>query len=78
MQGSHKELVKVLQKTVPKKAVIAQPTLYQDWPTYTKAFCEQGGIIEAAPGCAQSQMASPSISFLIEPSGDIDLIGSYD
>ena len=37
-----------------------------------------GGIIEASPSCAQNQMASPSISFFIEPNGEIDVIGSFD
>jgi len=37
-----------------------------------------GGIIEASPSCPQNQMASPSISFFIEPNGEIDVIGSFD
>ncbi len=63
---------------MPKKIQIAVPSLYKDWETYSKAFTHEGGIIEAAPACPQTQMASPSIAFIIEPSGDIDLVGSFD
>lgn len=37
-----------------------------------------GGVIEAAPTCLTTQMGSPSISFLIEPDGEIALTGSMD
>ena len=41
-------------------------------------FCRVGGVIEAAPTCLSNQMASPSIAFLVEPDGNIELIGSID
>jgi hypothetical protein len=52
--------------------------LYKSWQEYITAFCKVGGVIEASPNCQSNQMASPSISFLIEPSGEIELVGSYD
>lgn len=42
------------------------------------SFCRVGGIIEAAPTCLSHQMASPSIAFLIEPDGQVQVIGSAD
>lgn len=35
-------------------------------------------MIEASPNCSQQSIGSPSVSFLIEPSGEIDVMGSYD
>lgn len=43
-----------------------------------KQFCRKGGVIEAAPLCNPSQVSSPSISFMIEPDGNIVIVGSYD
>lgn len=54
------------------------PSLYKNWSEYMAAYCRVGGIIEAAPTCLSHQMASPSISFLIEPDGVVQVIGSYD
>jgi len=45
--------------------------LFKSWSEYLSAFCKVGGVIEASPNCLSNQMASPSISFLIEPSGEI-------
>lgn len=53
-------------------------TLYKDWDEYIKAFCRVGGVIEAAPTCMSNQMASPSVTFLIEPDGVVQLLGSVD
>lgn len=41
-------------------------------------MCKHGGVIEAVPSCSPHQMASPSIAFFIEPTGDIELVGSFD
>ena len=35
-------------------------------------------MIEAATNCQTNFIASPSVAFLIEPSGDVKLIGSFD
>jgi hypothetical protein len=56
---------------LPKKAVIAMKGLYFTWGEYLTAFCKVGGIIEASPNCLSINMASPSIAFLIEPSGEV-------
>lgn len=47
------------------------PKLYSDWGEYLASFCRVGGVIEAAPTCQSIQMSSPSISFFIEPDGDV-------
>lgn len=41
-------------------------------------FCQVGGVIEAAPLCNSKAVSSPSISFMIEPDGNIQVTGSYD
>jgi len=41
-------------------------------------FCQVGGVIEAAPLCNPKAVSSPSISFFIEPDGNIQVTGSYD
>ena len=43
-----------------------------------RAFTMKGGVIEAVPTSNNSEMTSISISFLIEPDGEITLVGSYD
>ena len=45
--------------------------LYNGWSEYLESFCRVGGVIEAAPTCLSAQMGAPSISFLIEPDGQI-------
>lgn len=37
-----------------------------------------GGVIEAAPSCLSVNIGSPSIAFLIEPNGNIEVVGSFD
>tara|TARA_B110001450_G_scaffold255214_1_gene282198 strand:+ start:1850 stop:2335 length:486 start_codon:yes stop_codon:yes gene_type:complete len=54
------------------------PMLFKSWAEYMTSFCRVGGIIEAAPTCMSHQMASPSIGFLIEPDGQVQVIGSMD
>jgi hypothetical protein len=71
-------VVDILIKYLPKKAVIAMKGLYYTWGEYLTAFCKVGGIIEASPNCLSINMASPSIAFLIEPSGEVQLTGSLD
>jgi hypothetical protein len=78
-EGVISRLKDVLNKVLPKKCKIAMPTLYSGWHDYLEKFCEGGGVIEAAPPmCQINQLASPSVSFLIEPDGHIQLIGSFD
>lgn len=68
----------ILAKCLPKKAIITMPSLFKSWSEYMQAFCRVGGIIEASPTCLSQQMSSPSIAFLIEPDGMIEIIGSMD
>jgi IQ domain-containing protein H len=68
----------ILAKQLPRKAIIAMPTLFKSWAEYMASFCRVGGIIEASPTCLSHQMASPSIAFCIEPDGFINIIGSFD
>ena len=53
-------------------------SLFHNWAEYIEAFCRVGGVIEAVPTCLSNQMASPSISFVVEPDGEVQLIGSVD
>jgi hypothetical protein len=67
-----------MKKVLPKKIKIAQPSLFRNYEAYMTQFCKVGGVIEAAPLCPTSQMHSPSVSFLIEPNGNLQIIGSFD
>jgi len=49
-----RKLEEVIKKIVPKKAKIAQPTLFKNWESYINQFCKKGGVIEAAPLCPAS------------------------
>lgn len=71
-------IINILTKQLPKKVKMAQGRLYSGWTEYLQSFCRVGGVIEAAPTCMSTQMGSPAISFLIEPNGEISLIGSMD
>jgi len=73
-----KKLEEVIVKVVPKKAKIAMPSLYPSWQDYITRFCKVGGVIEAVPLCAPSQIKFPSISFFIEPNGATKIIGTFD
>ena len=77
-EGIIEKINEVIRKIVPKKAKIAQPTLYRYWDEYLTQFCRIGGVIEATPMCAPNTVASPSIAFFVEPDGNIELIGSFD
>lgn len=71
-------IVSKVQKVLPKKVKIACPHLYQSWNEFIKEFCKVGGVIEAAPVCLSVKIGSPSVSFFIEPSGNILVLGSFD
>ena len=72
------KLLEVLKKVLAKKVKIATTSLFKNWEEYIEHFCRIGGVIEAAPMCPPNSLASPSISFFIEPDGNIELIGSFD
>ena len=73
-----KKLQDVITKILPKKVKIAMPSLFKTFDSYMEKFCKHGGVIEAAPLCPASKVSSPSIAFMIEPDGEIEIIGSYD
>lgn len=73
-----RKLEEVIRKILPKKVKIAQSDLYTTFDSYIAQFCKVGGVIEAAPMCRPEQVQSPSISMLIEPNGNLEVIGSFD
>lgn len=79
---TNEKLIETLQQQIhrelPSKAKMAMPSLFKSWSDYIKEFCKTGGVIEAQPNCSASSISSPSFSFLIEPNGNIELIGSFD
>lgn len=72
------QIVDILTKVLPRKVVIPMKNLYRGWSEFLQAFCRVGGVIEAAPTCQSNQMSSPSICFVVEPDGNVELIGSLD
>ena len=71
-------IVSKIQKLLPQKVKIACPHLHQSWKEYITEFCKVGGVIEAAPVCLSVKIGSPSVSFFIEPNGNILVLGSFD
>ena len=72
------KLIEVLQRVLPKKVRIASKLLYKNWGEFFRDFCKVGGVIEASPSCLSVSIGSPSVSFFIEPDGNIQIIGSFD
>lgn len=72
------KIITILKKQLSRKVKLALGKLYSEWSEYLQGFCRVGGVIEAAPTCLSVQMGSPSISFMIEPDGEVQLIGSMD
>ena len=50
-QSIVQKLEEVMNKVLPKKIKIAQPSLYRNYEDYIQHFCKIGGVIEAAPLC---------------------------
>jgi len=71
-------IIAILSKNLARKARVCMKRLYPSWQEYLDQFCKVGGVIEAAPTCMSHQMGSPSIAFLIEPNGEVQLVGSLD
>ncbi len=72
------KIISILNRWLPKRVKLAMSRLYASWAEFLSAFCRVGGVIEAAPTCLSNQMASPGVSFIIEPDGIISLVASYD
>jgi hypothetical protein len=69
----------ILKKTIPKKAEIVSNRLYRGWDEFLTEFCQNRGVIESCPtNSLGGIMASPAISMLIEPDGNIDQVMTYD
>jgi len=69
----------LLKRQVPKKVEIVCNKLYRSWEEYFEEFCLYGGVIEACPtNSLAGIVGSPSISFMVEPDGNIDFLCSYD
>ncbi|EAS06221.3 IQ calmodulin-binding motif protein (macronuclear) [Tetrahymena thermophila SB210] len=73
------KIKQIVSKTLASKVKIAMPTLYKDYKEYLSCFLRRGGIIEAYPVLLnRTVISSPSLSFFIEPSGEVSLITAYD
>jgi hypothetical protein len=52
--------------------------MYDGFEDFVSKFCEKGGMIEASPCIVQKDVGSPAISFLVEPDGGYQIIGTYE
>jgi len=68
----------ILNSVLPLKIKIAMPHLHRNYSEYIRKFVQKGGVIEAAPNCMPSQVSSSCIGFKIDPTGEIEVLGSYD
>ena len=72
-------LAEVLKDMLPKKVKICANYLYKTWDEFFKAYLENRGIIEPCPTYNPSNIiGSPCIPILIEPSGNIEHMPTYD
>ena len=72
-------LAEVLKDMLPKKVKICANYLYKTWDEFFKAYLENRGIIEPCPTYnPASIVGSPCIPILIEPSGNIEHMPTYD
>ena len=63
---------------LPHKIKITMTHLYRNYSEYITKFVQKGGVIEAAPNCSPAQVSSSSIGFVIDPVGEVEVLGSYD
>jgi len=66
---------KELSNRVPKKVVIASPSVYRTWHEFIRAFARSGGVIEACPSTVK---ASPSANVFIAPNGELELLSTQE
>ena len=72
-------LAEVLKDMLPKKVKICANYLYKTWDEFFKAYLENRGIIEPCPTYNPANIiGSPCIPILIEPSGNIEHMPTYD
>jgi hypothetical protein len=68
----------IVSSILPMKIKITMPHLYRNYQEYITKFVQKGGVIEAAPNCSPSQISSSSVGFVIDPVGEVEVLGSYD
>ena len=68
-----------LKNIVIKNVVYCYSNFYHDWNEYLQNFLKHKGIIESCPTKGlDGIMGSPCIPFLIEPSGKINILPSFE
>jgi hypothetical protein len=73
-----KELQAILEQTLPEIMHFVMPSMHKDYDSFFEKMVQKGGIIEATPPTHKTNVTTPSVSFVIEPSGEIYLIGTFD
>lgn len=76
LSAAQARIEKALRDNLPKKAILACPSLYDNsWKNFEKAFYRIGGVIEACPAFV---LSSPSANVFIEPNGTVTVTDSHD
>lgn len=74
----YNKLTQLLLRKLPSKLQIVRRGLYEGFQDYIDQFCAKGGMIEASPGILQKEIGAPAISFLLEPDGKFQILGTYE
>jgi hypothetical protein len=82
MFGTEKEVIQLvadeLKEKLKTKLKILHKSIYPTYNQFMTHFLTRGGVIEAAPSLSQSDIKEVSVSFLIEPNGDFEILGTFN
>lgn len=71
-----KLIAEELSEKLKNRLKIINKDIYGSYEQYISHFLTRGGVIEA--GVDHDQNSQFSISFLIEPSGEFSILGTYN
>jgi IQ domain-containing protein H len=72
------DVISELKTSLSTIIKFVMPSLYKDWSQYLQKFTKHGGIIQATPIEDKAYITFPSVSFMIEPDGQVNYITSSD
>jgi len=73
-----KQFIEPFREEIIKKVNIVDKKLYPNWIEYRLDFLKYGGIIEAVPPVEFNKIKTVSSHMLIEPNGNIDIVGTQE
>lgn len=74
-EAARATLLSEVQRTLPRRAVMACRAAYPTYAAFMGALCEVGGVVEA---CATGVRGSPSANLFVAPDGRVTLTSTHD